>query len=234
MPKSHLRGGVAALLFAAAASNAAAADTAKRVSADCGICHQLQGPADDSVAARQERKGPPLFYAGNKFREDWLAAWLQSPTRLRPAGDFAPDHVTEMPKGEALDAASLVAHPALDAASAKQIAAYLMTLRPHDALIAKEAYTPGGISERMGAMDFVKFKGCGACHKDTPKYGGVSGPELYTAWQRLQPPFITSYIRDPKAWEPRSLMPNKHLNDGPIHKLANYLRAIGSKSGKAK
>src|SRR5690606_38640406 len=113
------------------------------------------------------------------------------------------------------------------------VADHLMSLTPNDALIAKEDYKPGRISERLGAMNFVKFQGCSACHKDTPKYGGVSGPELYTAWQRLQPAFITSYIRDPKAWEPRSMMPNKHLNSGAIHKLADYLRTIGTKTGKA-
>lgn len=126
-----------------------------------------------------------------------------------------------------MDAASLTAHPALDAAAATEVASHLMTLRPNDALTAQEDYTPGKVSKRMGAMDFVKFKGCAACHKDTPKLGGLSGPELHTAWQRLQPEYITSYIRDPAAWEPRSLMPNLQLESGPIHKLANYLRAIG-------
>jgi len=224
--------GLALLLALAAASAAAstagaAAEVSERVAADCGGCHDLRGPADDSLAARSQRKAPPLFYAGNKFREDWLVAWLQNPTRIRPAGDFPPAHVTTTPRGDVVDAASLAAHPSLEATAAAEVASYLMTLRPNDALTAQEDYTPGKISKRMGAMDFVKFKGCAACHKDTPKLGGLSGLELHTAWQWLQPEYITSYIRDPAAWEPRSLMPNLQLESGPIHKLANYLRAIG-------
>lgn len=224
--------GLALALGTAAAVPAAGHDIADHVAADCGGCHQLSGPADTGVEARQQRKAPPLFYAGNKFREDWLAGWLQEPTRIRPAGDFAPAHVKPSPEGDVIDAATLDKHPSLDAGTAAEVAAYLMTLRPHDQLIAAEDYTPGKVSLRMGAMDFVKFKGCAACHKDTPKLGGLSGPELYTAWQRLQPAFITSYIRDPAAWEPRSLMPNQHLESGPIHKLANYLRAIGENTEK--
>lgn len=225
--RNHIRNGLAVLSIVGIAPVVQAADPAQMTAAQCGGCHQLKGPASDSLQVRRDRKGPPLFYAGNKFREDWLVGWLQKPVRLRPAGDFAPAHVKASPKGEVVDPTTLGDHPVLDAGTAKEVASHLMTLRPNDALLAKEAYTPGGISPRMGAMDFVKFKGCGACHKDTPKYGGVSGPELYTAWQRLQPAFIVSYIRDPKAWEPRSLMPNQHLNDGAIHKLANFLKVIG-------
>ncbi|MEP0337290.1 MAG: cytochrome C [Alphaproteobacteria bacterium] len=226
--------GGAALMTALSMTSAPAAEAPASIQKDCAVCHQMSGPASPDLAARQTRKGPPLFFAGNKFRRDWLEAWLQKPTRIRPAGDFAPDHAAKGPEGDAVDAASLSDHPAVDAPAAKQIADYLMTLTPNTALLAKEDYTPGRVSARIGAMDFVKFKGCSGCHKDTPKYGGFSGPELHTAWQRLQPPFIVSYIRDPAAWEPRTLMPNKHLNTAGIHKLANYLRTIGENPEKAK
>ena len=226
--------GRAALLTALSIGSAAAADPPANIQKDCAVCHQMSGPANADLTARQTRKGPPLYFAGNKFRQDWLEAWLQKPTRVRPAGDFVPAHTATGPEGDVVDAATLSDHPVVDAAAAKEIAAYLMTLTPNTALLEKEDYTPGRVPARMGAMDFVKFKGCGGCHKDTPKYGGFSGPELYTAWQRLQPPFIVSYIRDPAAWEPRSLMPNKHLNTAGIHKLANYLRTIGEKPEKAK
>lgn len=194
----------------------------------------MQGPADASLEARRTRKAPPLYYAGNKFRQDWLVDWLQQPTRLRPVGDYPPAHVEPGGKPEETAVASSNEHPRLTAEKAKAVAAHLMTLTPNDDLIAAEDYTPGGISKRMGEMDFIKFKGCAACHKDTPKYGGVSGPELYTAWQRLQPEFIASYIRDPAVWEPRSLMPNKHLQTGAIHKLANYLKLVGEKPEEEK
>lgn len=204
-----------------------AGDGAAVAASQCGACHQMTAPAQDSIEARRQRTAPPLYYAGDKFREDWLVAWLQAPQRIRPTGDFAAAHVTHTAEGDVINSASLPDHPAFDAATASAVAAYLMTLKPNAALIAAVDYTPGTVSPRMGAMDFVKFKGCGACHRDTPAEGGMSGPELHTAWQRLQPEFIVSYIDDPTAWEPHSIMPVKHLQAKQIHKLADYLKAIG-------
>lgn len=204
-----------------------AVDGAAVAASQCGTCHQMEGSAEDSLQARRERVAPPLYYAGDKFQEAWLTGWLQSPTRVRPAGDFAAAHVESTEEGDVIDTATLPDHPAFDAATASAVAAYLMTLKPNAALIAAVDYTPGTVSPRMGAMDFVKFKGCGACHRDTPADGGVSGPELYTAWQRLQPEFIVSYIDNPTAWDPYSVMPVKHLQAKQIHKLADYLKVIG-------
>lgn len=194
---------------------------------DCAVCHALEKQETVTLEDRMKRKAPPLFYAGNKFREEWLLAWLQEPVRIRPAGDYPPAHSKTLDNKDQIDVESLIEHPVLSRQQAQQAATWLMTLTPYPELIDAEAgYTPGNVSPRMGAMDFVKFKGCGGCHQDDPEYGGFSGPELYTAWSRLQPAFITSYIRNPVNWEPFSLMPNKELQDAQIHKLADYLKVI--------
>jgi cytochrome c1 len=78
----------------------------------------------------------------------------------------------------------------------------------------------------MGQMNFSKFKGCDACHRDAPDRGGLSGPELFTAWNRLQPAFIAAFIANPTAWDPHALMPNAHIKDTEVAKLANYLKAL--------
>jgi len=88
----------------------------------CGSCHQLDPPADPSLAARTQRKGPPLFYAGNKFRQDWLVSWLQKPSRIRPAGDYPPANIVAGEKGDRLDETSFEDHPALSAADAERAA----------------------------------------------------------------------------------------------------------------
>lgn len=195
----------------------------------CSNCHLLEQPAQATLASRTERVAPPLFYSGNKFRREWLVNWLQDPRQIRPAGDFPPEHVRTVNGVDKIDETSFVEHPVVSANEVETVADWLMSLTPHQALIEAESnYSPGNVSPRMGAMDFVKFKGCGACHRDTPEYGGFSGPELYTAWERLQPGFIVSYIRNPTAWEPYSLMPNKALQEPQIHKLADYLKVISA------
>lgn len=208
---------------------AALADGAAIAAEQCAGCHALQ-PADVSAAPiteRGKRSAPPLHYAGNKFRAEWLTAWLQQPERLRPAGYFPPDHVKPTAEGDVLDTGTLPAHEALSADAAKQVTDYLMSLRSGDELIAADSYQPGSISLRMGMMDFRKFKGCNSCHQDVAGEGGLSGPELHSAWQRLQPAFLSSYIKDPTAWDPHTLMPVQEMNDGAVHKLVNYLKVIG-------
>jgi mono/diheme cytochrome c family protein len=200
---------------------------------DCASCHNITGPAVQTLKEALGKKGPDLFYAGNKYRQEWLAAWLQKPKRIRPAGMYYGDHIKVGAKGDEIDASTLTEHVALSKAGATAVVAELIKLKPHDDLIAKEKIEPGTITKQMGEMNFDKFQGCMACHLIEPEYGGVSGPELYTAARRLQPEYMASYIRNPQAWEPKSWMPNKQVSDGGIQKLVRYLELLGKESANA-
>lgn len=218
-----------ALLMTSTPQWATASSEAPSFIADCGGCHALQDPEyqQQNAVERKDRKAPPLYYAGNKFNREWLVTWLQEPKRIRPAGYYPPAHVEQGEDGDAVAASSLAAHPALSAADAEQAADYLLSLKPFTAKLEAVTYEPGSISWKMGNLTFGKFNGCDACHRDAPDYGGLSGPELYTVWQRLQPAFIASYIADPVAWDPHTLMPGNNLNPGVVKKLADYLKVNG-------
>lgn len=205
------------------------ADGASAVREQCAGCHALERPDFETlgVSERLQRKAPPLYYAGNKYRAEWLEAWLQWPETIHPAGYFPQVAVKSTSQGDSLDDEALHKHLKLDAAKAKETTKYLMTLRPHDGLIAGDGYTPGSISPRMGQMNFRKFKGCDGCHQDEKGEGGLSGPVLYNAWERLQPAFISSYVQNPEAWDPNSIMPVPQMNEDAVHKLVNYLKVIG-------
>lgn len=221
--------GATALLMTGISLSANAAAPSE-VQAQCASCHALTHDyATASLLERADRKAPPLDYAGNKFRRDWLVNWLQNPVRIRPAGDFPPLHVKSGANGDTIDASTLVEHPALPADQAESVADWLMSLKPFNALISAETYEPGTIAERMGQMNFGKFKGCDACHQDAPGQGGLSGPELYSAWERLQPAFIASFMGDATAWDPHTLMPQGELNAASVKKIADYLKVIGEK-----
>ncbi|MCL4486025.1 MAG: cytochrome C [Nitrospirae bacterium] len=192
----------------------------------CASCHNLTGPAPASLHTLWARKGPDMFYAGNKYRKSWLVSWLRHPVRIRPAGMFYADHIKPGPKRDMIDESTLKPHMALSAADAKLAAEALMTLRAHDDLIAREKVPPGSISKTMGALVFDKFLGCIACHRIEPDYGGLSGPELFTAGDRLRSRFMASYIRSPQAWDPKIWMPNKHVSDSRIIQLVHYLQSL--------
>lgn len=221
------------LLLAASAARGAE-DGGVILANRCAGCHDLKGPAPSTLKALWARKGPDLFYAGNKYRQEWLVAWLQKPQRIRPAGEFYEDHIKRGAKSDEIDPSTLSDHVALDGQEAAAVAGALMRLAPNAALIEAEKIEPGRISKSMGEMVFDKFLGCLACHQVEPGYGGLSGPELYTAARRLQPQFIASYVRNPQAWDPKIWMPNKHVTDANLLKLVRYLEVAGKEGGDAR
>lgn len=207
----------------------AQADGAATAQQQCAACHALTEPdfAALGIAERLERKAPPLYYAGNKYRAEWLQQWLQEPQRIFPAGYFPNAALISTEEGDIVDTANLPQHLALDAATAEEVSAYLMTLRARDALVADLSYTEGKQALRMATMDFRKFKGCDSCHQDAAGEGGFSGPVLYNAWQRLQPTYMLSFIKDPRAWDTNTIMPRMEMTDAAVSKLVDYLRMTG-------
>jgi len=189
----------------------------------CVSCHNLQGPAPSTLAALWQRKGPDLFYAGNKYRQDWVEAWLQNPQRIRPAGMFYMDHIKPGPKRDMVDKSTLSKHLKLNATDAKAVAVALAGMKANSALIKAEKHDASISPGPLGEMMFDKIYGCMACHQIEPGYGGITGPEIYTAGKRLSPEFMLSYIRSPQAWDAKIWMPNKHVPDANMQKLVNYI-----------
>ncbi|HCH23158.1 MAG TPA: cytochrome C [Oceanospirillaceae bacterium] len=207
-------------------SNFGMADTASFFAETCGDCHALQAVSKD-VKERISRKGSHLFYAGNKYRPQWLESWLQAPTQIRPGGAYPPDATLVTDEGDIILTNTLPKHLSLDADEAKKVTSHLMTLTPFSSLLEQVDYQPKKISKSAGKMNFVKFQGCQSCHQNQPDEGGLSGPELYTAWHRLQQKYIISYSQHPELWDKNSMMPNRHIKEKALKKVANYLKIIG-------
>ncbi len=201
----------------------AAADGSNILQQQCASCHNLTGPAATKLASLWQRKGPDLFYAGNKYNQTWVEVWLQQPGRIRPTGMFYMDHIKAGPKRDMVDQSTLSEHMKLDAADARAVAKALATMKANSALIKDEKHDPDMAPGPLGEMMFDKIYGCMACHQIEPGYGGITGPEIYTAGKRLTPEFMLSYIRSPQAWDPKIWMPNKHVPDTNRQKLVNYI-----------
>lgn len=215
-------------------ARAIAEDGMAILNAQCASCHDLKGPAPTTLAGLWQRKGPDLFYAGNKYRQSWVESWLQNPKRIRPAGMFYMDHIKPGEKRDVVDESTLVEHIKLNQKDAASVAAALASLEPHRALIDVEKSDPNLSPGPLGEMMFDKFFGCMACHQIEPGFGGLSGPEVYTAGLRLRPEFMLSYIRSPQAWDPKIWMPNKHVPDDSMQKLVNYMLELSKEDWDAK
>jgi len=224
--KIHLRiaAVVASLMVSGASFSATGQDILK---SQCISCHAVVKPTASSVDRVLGRKGPDLYYAGAKFNKEWLVSWLQKPAVIRTGGSVFLDAVKPGQAGaiDFIDAGRVQPHPKLSAEDAAAAAEALMSLTG-DGIVLKGAFKNDPPNASMAALLFNKLRGCASCHSAKPGVGGVSGPELLTAGDRLQPDFIADYIKNPQKFDPHVWMPRLDLNDGDIQKLTGYLTTL--------
>ena len=186
-----------AFLFAANSTSWADAGAGKKVfgSKKCGGCHYTKGPArEKSIADQLKKKGPELWYAGSKFQKAWLGKWLQDPKPIRP---MAYNSLTKKNPGN---------HPKLAAGDAANVTDYLMSL-------TSKAVKAGVIKPKKnpkGKLIFTKKMPCSGCHQYPKKkkvLGGMTGPSLVGAGERLNPDWIYAYMVNPKVFKPVKMMP---------------------------
>ena len=221
---------MAAVLGLAGSTTALAQDPL----ASCSSCHALSRPAVPDLDRLLTRKAPDLYYAGVKFKRDWLVRWLQNPTVLRPGGVMYSQNVKAGAPGtpDTLDTTRIPAHPKLTAAQAGAAADALMSLNGTPELVQKGAFKQEPVNSMMAALLFNKLRGCASCHSAKEGSGGASGPELITAGDRLQPDYVVEYIRDPQKFDPHVWMPRLELNDSDVQKLAGYLVTLKKGDGQ--
>lgn len=229
MPRSLLTIVLATLSWLTLNGPTSASDAVE--DAGCGSCHRLEPPSAQQRAAADfaSRRAPELHYAGNKYKPEWLQTWLQGPRPLRPSGLHPEEHVKSIDGTDQLDVSKRPPHPAVSPDDIEEIVAALLK-RKWGAQYLPEKVARTSVPLLLARLNFIKFKGCGSCHQTGEDYGGLSGPELYTAWQRLRPEFIWSYIADPQTWDPVTPMPGYSLPDQEVGKLVEFLRLIGEEN----
>ncbi len=190
--------------------------------AKCAGCHNLAGPPKNITEA-MNRKAPDLYYAGNKYKGQWLAAWLVNPKRMRPAGYRYLDHIKTGHKEDLIKANSLTPHMSLSRVDATTVAKTLMTFTAKKHSIESGAYSNKPIDMYEGEIYFDKLSGCLACHRIEPDFGGLSGPEVYTVGRRLRADYVYSYIKNPQSFDKYSPMPNKELSEKVLQILTYYM-----------
>lgn len=212
-----------ALALSAVAGKAHAADL---LSQQCVACHAITKPADASLERMLDRKGPDLYYAGNKFNQAWLQSWLQNPTVIRAGGVMFAKAVKAGPDRtvDTIDAAKVPAHMKLSAADAATAAGLLMALKV-DGLV-----TPGAFKNEapnaMAPMLFSKLRGCTSCHAAKPGGTPASGPELYSAGDRLQSDFVLAFTANPQKFDAHTWMPTLGLTDADLQKITGHIATL--------
>ncbi|MFQ5482315.1 MAG: c-type cytochrome [Nitrospinaceae bacterium] len=182
----------------------------------CVECHRFS--PDASLAGR---RGPDLFFAGDKFQEPWLLQWLQQPQPIRPAG-----YITD--PGFLLGSPSPKVHSALGPVQAKAVTAYLMGLKLAAPGLEVRKWEPLSKGERFKfKILFERDYGCIACHQSVnlmnkPR-GGVSGPSLIDAGDRLRADWVYLWLKEPQRFEPKGRMPRFDLEEPVRAALTRYV-----------
>ncbi len=178
---------------AARADAAAGEETFK--AGGCAGCHYTDGPAKEKTIDDQlAKKGPELWYAGSKFQQEWLQAWLAKPDPIRP---MAYNSLTEKNPAN---------HPAISGDDAANVTEFLMGL-------TSDAVEAGKVKPKKnpkGRLIFTKKMPCSGCHQYESKKGltgGLMGPTLAGAGNRLNPDWILAYLMQPEVFKPVKMMP---------------------------
>ena len=222
---------VALFCLLRAPSAPAAADGQAIFQQKCAECHAMQPGDKMSIENRQAVKGTPLWFAGSKFQQEWLEAWLAKPTPLlQVKWNTAEKGVYE--------------HPAVSPEEAASVTAYLMTAVDDSLVTGKLAAFP---DDRSGKRKFLttarnlfeKHQGCYACHRYLNKrgleLGGFSAPTLVTADTRLQADWVYNFLLNPEKYYPNAKCPipgDKAVNkftDEDKGTLATYIVNMGEK-----
>jgi len=172
----------------------------------CSACHEAAALLPEKGKGMPElaQDAPVFDELGAKYREPWLAAWINDPHSIRP-------HAL-MPK-------VFAGEPGKIDQRAADLAAYLVSVgAPNEGQPFDEALAPQG-----GAL-FANL-GCIACHTKPDADGKDEFDRIPLAHVKAkwQPPALKAYLKDPAknfAW---NRMPHFRLSDEEAEQLAAYL-----------
>jgi len=222
MPVLLLRSGIASLvlllalsLFTSTAATAGPNEGETIFTAKCVSCHSINKPATrPTIDEALNEKGPNLWYAGSKYKDGFIEGWLKNPTPLR---GMEYNSLTEKAKG---------GHLALNEAEAAEVASYLQSLTSPDVADVDIKVR----ATVRGRFIFQKKFGCYGCHtirRGAKLVGGLTGPTLTGTAERLNPQWVYSYLKNPRAFSPISPMPNYSglLSEVKLKALVGYVSA---------
>ena len=214
IPKHCLLTG-AFLLIAVTGSAGALASPALVKEKQCHTCHRFaSGPAE------KEQSAPDLFFAGDKFQKKWLENFLQHPETIRLAGHTRDPGFLKGTPHTGL-------HPVLNPEEARQMTDYLMSLKT---LKESPPLNLPALSKGKRVRVKILFErdySCIACHQSynltrQPR-GGVSGPSLIDAGNRLRPEWVYQWLKNPKAFVEQGRMPLYHFDEETLKRLTQYI-----------
>lgn len=185
---------------------------------NCGSCHRLSAEETEKSFT-----GPDLHYAGNKFQPEWLNGFLQSPEIIRPSGFITDPGFLKGPSE------NRPPHPSLHEEEANALTEELMGLK----VPGQTSVTPEPLSKGQRAKIKYQFErtfSCISCHQSLnlagKVRGGISGPSLVNAGNRLQANWVADWLNTPEAYTAKGRMPRYDMDPATLIQFARFLMTL--------
>lgn len=183
---------------------------------NCGSCHRLKAEETGKVFT-----GPDLHYAGNKFQAEWLKQYLKNPEVIRPAG-FVTDPGF-------IQKAELPPHISSSEEDASILAKELMALKISTPTPVVQQSLSKGLRARI-KYQFERTYGCISCHQSLNLAGkirgGISGPSLVNAGNRLQADWIADWLKSPETYAAKMRMPRYKMDPVTLNQFTQFLMTL--------
>ena len=192
---------------------------------NCEGCHRLSGVETPAMI------GPDLTNVGTKVSREWVYKWLKEPRTI------VDDSGNTTVNGYETEDEPKMPYFRLSEPELRGLSAYLVSLRPQPA-------KPYGFSPKVVAawekkpdladQGEIRFREmfCSTCHSlsvtragETKLIGGDIGPELTKVGSKVNPDWLTAWLRNPQAYLPNSKMPRYEWSDEDLYKVSHYIAA---------
>ncbi|MBI5055130.1 MAG: c-type cytochrome [Nitrospirae bacterium] len=165
---------------------------------NCLGCHKLTGyKVPDRIA-------PALTSIGNKVNREWLIKWLKNPK------DYLPK--TKMPRFDLSDE------------EIGYVADFLMGKKNNPSLfLPLDKGRLGGVTGNANGI--LISLGCLGCHTIDGN-GNSFAPDLSNIGSKVNADWLVQYLKNPKAYQAKTPMPNLMIADGEIQSIVGYLMSL--------
>ena len=201
----------------------------------CWGCHRIKGLETQNLP----KVGPSLEKVAAKVSPDWAIRWISNPTLFRSSTKmprfFYLDNFVHTEgvdrrtggyrKPTRLQQAEDEAGRRMNDTMIRAIAAYLFEKSQKPAVAAL-----GASGDATHGKWLFENRGCQGCHvldpnarRDLVGTYRQFGPNLAGIGSKVSPDWIAMWVKDPKAWNPETKMPNLRLTDAEAADLAAYL-----------
>ena len=171
---------------------------------NCAGCHKLSAYKNTDYIA------PALTSIGSKVNREWLVKWVKDPL------DYVPD--AKMPKFNLSD--EEIGYMA-DYLLGRGTARLAPTGNPEHIIDGNTPLNPLLIEGKT----LINTLGCLGCHSINGT-GNNFAPDLSDIGDKLNAGWLVQFLKNPKAYQPKTTMPDLKIAEEDAHRIAAYLMSL--------